>query len=248
MAQQSFPFEDIDVTETQFSQWASNFQDYGVKGVPGDTQLKVTGDDSGLQVRVATGQAFIRGHYFINTTQATVSIATAGALTRIDAIVLELDVVSNQVILKAVQGTAVASDPVAPVLTQTETGIYQMLLAYVTIPNDAVSIVFGDVTDRRSFMGNRLGVWTDETRPTDPVAQQTIGYNVDRNGHELWSGSEWQLFGNWSWSTASRPLTPNEGFLGYNTTLGYHEYWDGSAWVKQVVVPEPLSPFLLMGA
>lgn len=194
MAETSFPFENVDVSETQFSRWARNFQDYGVKGVPGDGNLLVTGDDSGLQVRVAAGQAFVRGHYYINTAQATVTLLSAGTNTRIDMIVLELDPVANSITLKAVRGEEVASSPVAPTLTQLDVGVYQLPIAYVTIPADTASILSNMVTDIRPFMGSRIGIWTTDTRPTDPVANFTFGYNATLGYHEVWDGTVWRVF------------------------------------------------------
>lgn len=194
MAEQSFPFENVDVTETQFSQWARNFQDNGVKGVPGDNNLRVSGDDSGLQVRVAAGQAFLRGAYYLNSTQATVTLTSPGAQARIDAIVLELDPVANSITAKAVAGSPHPTTPVAPTLTQTDAGVYQLLLAYVTLPADTASVTAGMVSDQRTFMGTRFGVWTTATRPSNPVAMQTIGYNATIGAHEVWKGSEWLPF------------------------------------------------------
>lgn len=194
MAQASYPFENVDVSETQFSRWARNFQETGVKGVPGDGNLFVTGDNSGLQVRVAAGEAFIRGHYYENTSQATVAITSAGTNTRKDAIVLELDTIANGITLKAIAGTPVASNPVAPTLTQTDTGVYQLLLAYVTIPASTGSITAGMVSDERTFMGQRIGLWTTAKRPTNPIANATIGYNSTLGFHEYWNGSSWVPF------------------------------------------------------
>lgn len=248
MAENSFPFENVDVSETQFSQWARNFQDTGVKGIPSGAELKVTGDDSGMQVRVAAGQAFVRGHYYINTLQATLTLTSAGTDTRIDAIVLELNPATNSIVLKAHEGAPVVSSPVAPTLVQTDAGVYQMLLGYVTIPNSVSSVTAGMVSDNRTFMGNRIGIWTTATRPANPVDNFTIGYNTTTAGHEIWQGGQWQLWGNWTWTTAGRPASPSVGLVGYNSTLGYHEYWSGSSWVKQVVVPDAVSPFLFMGA
>ncbi len=191
MAQLSFPFEDVDVSEVQFGAWASNFQQYGVKGVPGDSNLLVTGDNSGMQVRVAAGEAFIRGHYYQNTLQETVALTAANAsLPRRDAIVLELDITLNRIILKAIAGTPAAS-PVAPTLTQTASGIYQLLLATVLVGAAATSIVAGNVTDARTFMGQQVGIWTTATRPASPVTNSTIGYNVTLGYHEYWTGSAW---------------------------------------------------------
>jgi hypothetical protein len=151
MAQQSYPFENVDVTETQFSKWARHIGE-GVNGGPDTTSLLATGDDSGLQVRIAAGEAMVRGHYYINTSQATLTLDTAGTDTRIDAIVVELDAAANSIVLKIVQGIAVASSPVPPTPTQTDIGIYQILIGLVTIPSSATSIVSADVTDRRTFI------------------------------------------------------------------------------------------------
>lgn len=204
MAETSFPFENVDVSETQFSRFFRNFQDYGVKGIPGDTKLNVSGDDSGLQVRVSAGEAFVRGHYYINTSQATVELLSAGLNTRIDAIVLELDPVENSIILKAVRGEEVLVDPVAPDLTQLDAGVYQMLLAYVTIPGSTSSITGEMITDKRTFMGQRIGVWTTDTRPVNPLANLTFGYNATIGFHEVWNGSDWVSF---------RPETPSPFLL-----------------------------------
>jgi hypothetical protein len=151
MAQTSWPFENIDTTETQFSKWARHIGE-GVNGGPDDTKLKPFGDDSGLQVRIASGEAMVRGHYYLSTAQETLTLDTAGTDTRVDAIVLELDPASNKIELKIVQGTAVPSSPVPPTLTQTDAGIYQLLLGLVTIPASASSILAADVTDRRTFL------------------------------------------------------------------------------------------------
>lgn len=191
MAELSFPFENVDVTETQFGSWASNFQNFGVKGIPGDSNLLVSGDNSGMQVRVAAGEAFVRGHYYQNTTQATVTLTAANAsLPRIDAIVLELDITLNRIVLKAITGTAAAS-PSVPTLTQTTSGIYQLLLATVAVSAAQTSIVAGNVTDARSFMGRPVGIWTTATRPSNVSAWVTIGYNSTLGYHEVWNGSTW---------------------------------------------------------
>lgn len=194
MAEQSFPFENVDTTESQFSQWATNFQDTGVQGSPADTKLKVTAEGSTLSVNVASGQAFIRGHYYINTDSIPLTLTTAGLDTRIDYVVIELDPALNTIAAKIVQGTAVASDPVAPTLTQTDTGIYQLPVALITIPNSTLAVTNEMITDVRTFMSNRVGIWTTATRPTDPTNFQTIGYNTTEEYHEYWNGTAWIPF------------------------------------------------------
>lgn len=151
MAQTSWPFENIDTNETQFSLWARNIGE-GVKGGPDTNELRVTGDDSGMQVRVAAGEALVRGHYYLNDSQATVTITPADlSNARIDTIVLELDPALNRIIARAIAGTP-DNSPVPPTLTKTNAGIYQIALANVFVDAAATSILSGDVTDTRTFL------------------------------------------------------------------------------------------------
>jgi len=194
MAEQSFPFENIDTTESQFSEWATNFQETGVQGSPTGTELGITVTGSDLNLTIAAGQAFIRGHYYINTDNLVLAVPSAGVNTRIDIVVVELDPTANTIVTKIVSGTAVASDPVAPTLTQSATGIYQLPISTLTIPTSTVAITTGMLVDTRTFMGHRVGIWTTATRPTNPTAYQTLGYNTTIGSHESWNGTAWVGF------------------------------------------------------
>jgi len=194
MAEQSFPFENIDTTEAQFSEWATNFQETGVQGSPDGTELTITVTGSDLNLTVAAGQAFIRGHYYINTSDLVIAVPTAGVNTRIDIVVVELNPETNTIVTKLVQGEAVSADPVAPTLTQSPTGVYQLPIATLTIPNSTVALTSGMLVDTRTFMGNRIGIWTTATRPANPTAYQTLGYNTTIERHESWNGTAWVGF------------------------------------------------------
>jgi len=194
MAEQSFPFENIDTTESQFSEWATNFQETGVQGSPTGTELTITVTGSDLNLTVAAGQAFIRGHYYINTDDLVLAVTSAGTNTRIDIVVVELDPETNTIVTKLVQGEAVSADPVAPTLTQSATGIYQLPIATLTIPTSTVALTAGMLVDTRTFMGNRVGIWTTATRPANPTAYQTLGYNTTIGRHESWNGTAWVGF------------------------------------------------------
>jgi len=194
MAEQSFPFENIDTTEAQFSEWATNFQETGLQGSPDGTELTITVTGSDLNLTVAAGQAFIRGHYYINTSDLVVAVPTAGVNTRIDILVVELNPTTNTIVTKLVQGEAVSADPVAPTLTQSATGIYQLPIATLTIPTSTVALTSGMLVDTRTFMGNRIGIWTTATRPANPTAYQTLGYNTTIESHESWNGTAWVGF------------------------------------------------------
>ena len=150
MAQTSWPFENIDTTETEFSQWARNIGE----GVVTDRQneLEPTADGSGMTVFVDTGEALVRGHYYKNTASETVTIGTANPTNpRIDSVVLRLDPTANSITLAVLAGTAAVS-PSAPTLTQTDTGIYEQLIANVTVPAGAVVIQLANVSDQRTLL------------------------------------------------------------------------------------------------
>jgi hypothetical protein len=175
MAQSSFPFESIDTTETQFSQWARNIGE-GVKGSLAGTELKVTAG-TGLQVAVAAGQAMVRGHYYVSTASENLTIATANASNpRIDSIVLTLDPTANTIVLAVVAGTA-ASSPVAPTLTQTDSGVYQYQLATVLVPAAATSV--STITDKRTFLGSKSSA-SIATAVTTQSSNYTLT-SADRN-------------------------------------------------------------------
>lgn len=170
MAQTSWPFENIDTSETQFSQWARNIGE-GVK--PGTlNELEVYGDSSGMQVKAKTGQAMVRGHYYSNTAEETLTIAASDPTNdRIDVIVLELDPSANTITLEVLTGTPAAS-PTAPTLTQTDAGIYQLKLAEVLVGATVLTIAADKVTDFRAFI-------VDEPAPlTVSVTTKTAAYTL----------------------------------------------------------------------
>jgi len=155
MAQSSWPFENLDVSETQFSQWARNIGE-GVK-LSALNELEVFADSTGMQVKVKSGQALVRGHYYQNTAEE-ILILTAADLSnsRIDTVLIELDPSANTILLKAVAGTP-SLTPIPTPLVQTDAGIYQFKLAEVSVPANAVTIPAIDVTDQRTYLGTFTG-------------------------------------------------------------------------------------------
>ena len=193
MAQSSWPFQGVDTTETQYSRLlrhiATNGRS-GVNGLPGDNNLKVFADSTGMNVKVqvsgGNSQAVIRGHMYNSTAQETLAIAAANTNPRIDTVVLTLDPSANTILLAVVQGAAAAS-PSAPTLTQTDTATYQFPLANVLVAANATTIDAGAVTDRREFI---VDTWTTATRPA--AFQGLIGYNTTISHMEAYTGSAWK--------------------------------------------------------
>jgi len=192
MAELSWPFENQDTTETEYSELFKRLQNDGVAGDPTNTLLKATGDSTGMNVKVAAGFAIVRGHIYHNTAQLTLTVTTAAAQPRIDLVVLELDPTGNVILAKMVDGTAAAT-PVAPTLTQTNDGIYELEIGRVAVAANATTISAANVSDTRPFTGSQWGVWTTATRPTASRIGQA-GYNTTLAQPEFWNGTAWTVF------------------------------------------------------
>lgn len=192
MTQASFPFEGIDTTETQFSKWARHFNS-GVDDVPTGTALEVSAG-TGLAVNVAAGEAMVRGHYYTSDATVALALATADPTNpRIDTVVLRLDPTANSIVLAVKTGTP-AGSPVAPSLVQTDAGIFEQPLADALVP--ATSGVPTTITDRREFMGTRLGSWDTVGRPT-PAGRVLFGFNTTTGEVEYYNvnNSIWEPVG-----------------------------------------------------
>jgi hypothetical protein len=192
MAQSAWPFEDQNTTEVQYSDLFRRIQNSGVAGDPSTSDLKAFGDSSGMVVKVPAGFAIVRGHaYFSNATES-LTVTSSAANPRIDLVVLELNPTANTTILKMVDGTPAVS-PVAPSLTQTTDGIFQMALATVTVPASATTISAGNVVETRTFLGTQFGRWTTTTRPASPI-RGVAGLNTTTGQPEFWNGTAWVSF------------------------------------------------------
>lgn len=174
MAQSSWPFENVDTSETQFSQWARNIGEGVADGY--DAELAVSATGLAMSVVVGAGRGMVRGHFYLSNASETLNIASASAVSpRIDTVVLRLDPTANSVVLGVVTGTA-SSSPVAPTLTQTDTGTYEYALANVYVAANATAIGSGNITDRRTFINQIF--WNDISgKPTvynTSIIEQTV--------------------------------------------------------------------------
>lgn len=190
MSETSFPWENVDTSETQFSQMFRHVNN-GVNGTPATDQLSVEPGFSGLTVQVQPGEAMVRGHYYISTVAKDLTLDTADPTNdRIDVVALRLDPVANEIVAVVISGTPAAT-PVAPALTQVDPyGVYEFPLAEVYVA--ATSGVPGAITDRRAFMGERVGSWATAGRP-NTGGRPVFGYNTELNAIEFFDGSDWRL-------------------------------------------------------
>lgn len=190
MAQTSYPFDSTDTTEAQYSQLFRRLNTTGVAGTPGDSNVKPVGDSSGMNVKVSSGFAMVRGHFYKTDATETLTISAAnGTNPRRDLVVLRLNPTANSIVLAVVTGTAAAS-PSDPTLAQTDEGTYEFPIGRVTVPAGATTISAGNVEDIRQFMGAPFGRWTTALRPASPE-KGLAGFNTTTNVAEVWNGSAW---------------------------------------------------------
>jgi hypothetical protein len=184
----SYPFDAQVVTETQFSQMFREFQDSGVVASFGSSSGFQVSAGTGMNVNVSAGLAFLRGHMVQSTATEVVAIPAASTSVRVDRVVLRLDPSQNSIVLAVKQGTAGSTTP--PSLTQTDTGIFEIGLASITVNANVTSIAAGDIVRIRPFVGHRVGAWNTTTRPASPRFGM-LGYNADTSRWEFWNDTAW---------------------------------------------------------
>jgi hypothetical protein len=194
IATSAFPFDNADSDESQWTRLFRELIDSGIADSPTGTGFKVV-TASGFNFTVKAGIAAVRGFMgVLAADNSTLSLASPPASnSRIDRIVLRLDPTANTITVEILQGTASAT-PVAPALTQTDTGTYEISLA--TIAVHAGDSAIGTIVDERQYAGQRVSAWSTAQRPTDrvgfPLRTGKLGYNVSTQAWEYWDGSAWQ--------------------------------------------------------
>jgi hypothetical protein len=216
MTQTSWPFHTgtsgTPVLEDQWSQMARYWSGPGV--APFGNLLEVYADSSGRQVKVKTGRAAVRGHWYESTAIETLTIAAnASGNPRIDRVVLRLDPAANSVQLAVITGTP-AGTPAAPALTLTDVGIWELPLARVAVANGAATITAGNVTDERVYIAGPPAVGASTRRPAAPVWGQRL-FEADTGKDLTWNGSAWvdprKSLVAWRWS----PPAPGPGLASW---------------------------------
>jgi len=150
MAITSFPFDSTSSYEAQWTLmarlWREDGPCYGLLNV-----WEVYGDSSGMQVKVKSGIAWIKGHYVSNSAEVIKSIAASDPTNpRIDRVILRLSWTSNTITLEVLTGTP-AGSPSAPALTQSEGTTWEISLAQVYVGAGVSTITAGNVTDERNI-------------------------------------------------------------------------------------------------
>lgn len=153
---ESFPFDDSNMTEADWilmMQWARSTGILST-GSLGATADSAVAPDSGLNLQIYPGLAWIQGIYFSYTEDPldpgnyTFGITpNVSGNDRIDLVVLRLDTTANEVTYGVLEGTP-AGSPIAPVPQQNDL-IWELPIAEVYVANGATGITAGNITDQR---------------------------------------------------------------------------------------------------
>lgn len=154
----------------------------------------VYADSTGRQVKIRAGVgAWIRGTRFINETETVVSLgANTSGSTRIDLLVLRLDRSTYQITPTVIAGTG-AGEP-SPVRDETVdgTGVYDIPLAAVTVPNGAITTTASQVAVRAWYMtGEGHIICTPGSRPPHYPGRRIRETNLGRTLES--TGDEWKI-------------------------------------------------------
>ena len=129
--------------------WASYFGSFignGVFPVP-STGLQVVAGN-GMQITVKAGKAWINGYFYNNTSDLSLTLATAdGVLNRIDRIVVRWDL-TNRVISAKVKSSSYSASPTAPAVER-DADIYELAIADVYVGAGVTAITGSSITDKR---------------------------------------------------------------------------------------------------
>lgn len=148
MTESSYPFDNADVYEAQWSQMmrqAAICNGYVPLLL---NEMLVYGDSTGMQVKVKTGGAWILGHFYKTDAELTKSIAASDPTNpRWDIVVARLDWSNNLISIAVVTGTP-AGSPTVPAVTQ-DTSIWEIKLAKVYVGATVSTIAADKVYDQR---------------------------------------------------------------------------------------------------
>lgn len=165
-----------------FGEWLRPFFKTGVFN--GELQVLAS---SGMKVIVDTGNAFIEGKLKKFDSQTTLTVEQASAnSTRIDSVICRRNDTDRDFTLMIVKGTTVAPLPVR------ENGIYDIVLAHITVPASAVEIKQENITDTR-MNADICGWVVSNVEEVDfsQVSAQWADYIANFEADELQAFNEW---------------------------------------------------------
>lgn len=163
-------------------------------------ELQVTAD-SGMTVHVATGNANIDGkvRYFDSVQSITLDPAN-GLYPRVDLIVVERNDSDREITTKVVKGEI--NQPAPTRVWDTTTGVYQLVLAEITIGAGVVAITQADITDTR-MVSEKCGYVAATVDEIDfsQIDAQFQAFFAEFKANELADYTEWTTEQKAAWTS-----------------------------------------------
>lgn len=132
-------------TADSFAEWLNHFFTTGV--FSGELQVTAV---SGMDIKVGSGYANLKGKVRFFDSASTYTLATAGATyPRIDTVVVERNDTDRKISIKVVTGTYNGSSP-SPTAPVRSAAIYQIVLAQIYVAAGATKITQENITDTRN--------------------------------------------------------------------------------------------------
>lgn len=187
MAETFGPFDGVTWSQAQWYRYAPAWAQSGVLGSApvssssGDLAFSA----SGLTISLAVGRAWVRGAgYELTATPWTATAVTnTNTNPRIDRVVIRRDLSAQTVHPAILQGTP-AGSPVAPSLTQVETGIWEEKLFSFQVPASSGTTLTNIVDERNWLSLDRIEakVWRTSgfSSPLTDGVRTTVDFNASR--------------------------------------------------------------------
>lgn len=141
-------------------------------------RLQVTAG-TGMAVNVGTGRAIVQSRWIKNDAELSLSIGAADVQkNRIDAVALRFDATNRSVTIVVKQGTA-TTGTASPPARSTTADVYELYLAYVSVPKATAEITQALITDLRpsAMCGWVTGI-IDQVDTSDLFAQWQTAYSA----------------------------------------------------------------------
>ena len=189
----------------------------GVYANVGDKLVVNPGE--GLEVLVGSGKARVNNHWIKLSASETLTVTTAHNLfARYDAVTLRWNANTRDVTLQVVAGTP-SSNPAKPEPTRDSMN-YEIVLAYVLVPANAVSLSSSNIYDQRdntSVCGYITGL-VDQVDISTLFAQYEARFNALENSMVEWQAQQKTQFDTWYYELTDN-LTVGAYIMQYNKVV-----------------------------
>lgn len=175
--------------------------------------------NSGLDILVNSGKAIVNHHWVKLTASESLTLTTAHNLfARYDAVTLRWNANTRDVTLQVVTGTP-ASSPVKPE-PERDTMVYEIVLAYILVPANAVSVTSANIYDQRdntSVCGYITGL-VDQVDISTLFAQYEARFNALESSMVQWQNEQKTQFDTWYYELTNN-LTVGAYIEKYNKVV-----------------------------